>query len=162
MDKKYYIYIGIIVGFLIAFTGIWANAEENEPVANESKKRTASEEKAIELAKQCNMSDNVDVKVSAQEVIDSFSNSKELTGDSYFSIGWDVTDVSESTYLVFFIYLRNKKKSFYAFHVIPKDNIAQFIRGEDGWSKYLDNIYAASTYSEEKLNKKIEKILGGQ
>lgn len=118
-----------------------------------TERQTAEERKAIELAKQCNMSDNVDIKLSAQKNI---LHTAQIDS-SFFPIGWKATDVSASMYLVVFCYRAENKKKIWIFHVIPKDNIAQYIRGD--MTEYLKNIKAVSTYTEEEVSDKIEKLL---
>jgi len=94
MNKKYYIYILIMAGFLSVSACAGDIVEEV----------SSPEETAIELAK---MRIVVDVeasglKMSAQEAISSWEKEPEFT-----SVGWEAIDVDESIYFVVFNYRVN-------------------------------------------------------
>ena len=155
INKKYYIYIGIMIGFLIASIDTSVIAEENE------KKIVSLEDKAIELAKQAVIEVVEEGEdLTAQKFIDyNLINSKE----DFLPLGWKAIDVSESIYTVAFTYRYEKQNKLMVFHVIPKDNIAQHIdtEGDDGLDKlkkYMRNIKAISTYSYKKVGDNFAKL----
>ena len=145
INKKYYIYIGIMIGFLIASIDTSVIAEEND------------EDKAIELAKQAVIEVVEEGEdLTAQKFIDyNLINSKE----DFLPLGWKAIDVSELIYTVAFIYRYEEQNKLMLFHVIPKDNIAQRIHTRrNGLNIYIRNIKAVSTYSDKKVEDNFVKL----
>ncbi len=145
INKKYYIYIGIMIGFLIASIDTSVIAEEND------------EDKAIELAKQAVIEvveEGEDLTV--QEFIEYRSKRRE---GNFLPIGWEAIDVSASTYAVTFTYRYKEQTLQFLFHVLPQDNIAQRIHTRrNGLNIYIRNIKAVSTYSDKKVEDNFVKL----
>ncbi|MFQ5964682.1 MAG: hypothetical protein ACE5KZ_10385 [Candidatus Scalinduaceae bacterium] len=160
MKNKYYIYIGIMIGFLIAFIDTCVIAKENE------KNVVSPKEKAIELAKKVVLDSGILASgkgwvLTTEKFIE--VRSKDSNGD-FFPIGWRAVDVSEGIYAVTFRYRATGKSKVFLFHVIPKDDIAQYIdMSEEGnaYSKYLKNIKTITTYTSKKLIDKFEELFLG-
>ncbi len=148
MNKKYYIYIVIMIGFLTV-----------SACARDIVEEVASpEETAIELAKMCIVVDDEanGLKMSAREAISSWEKEPEFT-----PLGWEAIDVDESIYFVAFNYRVNSINQLWAFHVVPEDGIVERIElGNDGLDghRYMSRIISTSSYSRKELEAKLKKI----
>ncbi len=144
INKKYYIYIGILIGFLIASIDTSVIAEEND------------EDKAIELAKQAVIVSEEGVDLTVQKFIEYRSIHRE---GNFLPIGWKAIDVSASTYAVTFTYRYKEQTLLFLFHVLPQDNIAQHIHTRrNGLKIYIRNIKVVSTYSDKKVEDNFAKL----
>ena len=149
MNKKYYIYILIMAGFLSVSACAGDIVEEVSP----------PEETAIELAKMCIVVDveASGLKMSAQEAISSWEKEPEFT-----SVGWEAIDVDESIYFVVFNYRVNYIDQLWAFHVAPEDGTVEKIElGSDGLEgdRYMSRIIRTSSYPRKELEAKLEKVI---
>ncbi len=148
MNKKYYIYIVIMVWLF----SVSAYARDIvEEVAS-------PEETAIELAKMCIVVDDEasGLKMSALEAISSWEKEPEFT-----PLGWEAIDVDESIYFVAFNYRVNSINQLWAFHVVPEDGIVERIElGNDGLDghRYMSRIISTSSYSRKELEAKLKKV----
>ncbi len=100
INKKYYIYIGIMIGFLIASIDTSVIAEEND------------EDKAIELAKQAVIVSEEGVDLTVQKFIEYRSIHRE---GNFLPIGWKAIDVSASTYALPLLTDTKSKTSLWCF-----------------------------------------------
>lgn len=83
--------------------------------------------------------------------------------EAIFPIGWEAAQVSESIYMVAFRFTEEGKNTGFYFHVVPKDDIVQWIqRGSDGlgFDTYLKNLKATSTYTDKKLSGILQNFFG--
>ena len=148
MNKKNYIHILVIVGFL----SVSACARD---IVDEV---VSPKEVAIELAKTCIVVDEeaTGLKMSAQEAISLWEKEPEFT-----PVGWEAIDVDESVYFVVFNYRVSDINELWAFHVVPKDGIVEKIElGKDGLdgNRYMSRIISTSSYPREELEAKLKEV----
>jgi hypothetical protein len=149
MNKKYYIYIVIMV-WLFSVSAY----------ARDSVEEAASpDETAIELAKTCIVVDDEasGLKMSAREAISSWEKEPEFA-----SVSWEAIDVDESIYFVVFNYKVNSINQLWAFHVVLEDGTVEKIElGSDGLEgdRYMSRIIRKSSYPREELEAKLEKVI---
>jgi hypothetical protein len=149
MNKKYYIYIVIMV-WLFSVSAY----------ARDSVEEAASpDETAIELAKMCIVVDDEasGLKMSAREAISSWEKEPEFA-----SVSWEAIDVDESIYFVVFNYKVNSINQLWAFHVVLEDGTVEKIElGSDGLEgdRYMSRIIRTSSYPREELEAKLEKVI---
>jgi hypothetical protein len=149
MNKKYYIYIVIMV-WLFSVSAY----------ARDSVEEAASpDETAIELAKTCIVVDDEasGLKMSAREAISSWEKEPEFA-----SVSWEAIDVDESIYFVVFNYKVNSINQLWAFHVVLEDGTVEKIElGSDGLEgdRYMSRIIRTSSYPREELEAKLEKVI---
>jgi hypothetical protein len=148
MNKKDYIYILVIVGFLSVSACARGIVEE---VAS-------PEENAIALAKTCIVVNDEagGLKMNAQEAISTWEKEPEFT-----PVGWEAIDVDESIYFVVFNYRVNEIKQLWAFHVVLEDGIVEKIElGSDGLdgNRYMSRIIGTSSYPREELEVKLKEV----
>jgi hypothetical protein len=149
MNKKYYIYIVIMV-WLFSVSAYARDIVEEV---------SSSDETAIELAKMCIVVDDEasGLKMSAREAISSWEKEPEFT-----PVGWEAIDVDESIYFVVFNYKVNSINQLWAFHVVLKDGTVEKIElGSDGLEgdRYMSRIIRTSSYPREELEAKLEKVI---
>ena len=158
MDNKYHVYIIVMVGFLIASVGTWANAED--PIS--------PEKKAIEMAKKSIMFHDKQLgDVTTEEILDNISTRVSNGQIKNFNIlGWEAVEVSESIYTVVLKSKHDGDNSCYLFHVEVNNNVARYIdlgKGEDRQIKtmaeYVVFVQVLSTYTAEIVSQKLKKIL---
>lgn len=144
MNKKYYIFIVILVCLLINFVGACKkNDEENWEKPGEEARSLGW--KAVKLAKECIVIEGNGMKYSAQEVIKADGASKRSYGDR-----WRYTAITESIYSVTYLYSIEGESYFWLFHVLPKDGEVYLItdaKKEGFYSKYLESLDSVYTFN---------------
>lgn len=141
-------YIGVIFGCLVITACAGSIVKDN----------VLPEDLAIELAKKFIVLENkIDgATISVQDAILKWEKEPEFT-----SVGWEATDVDESTYFVVFKYEVNNIKQLWAFHVVTDENIVERIElGDDGLDghRYMSRIIRTSSYSRDELQVKLKKV----